>query len=86
MSYRSTPLQNGYSPAELLMSRKLHTNVPISKVLKKPVVPDMFTVREREEDLKSRQDSIIVTRQKNCQLWLPTQETEAIVEEQIALI
>ena len=56
MSYRrSTPLQNGYSPAELLMSRKLRTNVPMSKVQRKPVVPDMFTVREREEDLKSRQ-------------------------------
>ena len=26
--YRSTPLSNGYLPAELLMNRKLRTNVP----------------------------------------------------------
>ena len=28
--YRSTPLQNGYSPAELLMNRKLRTTIPMS--------------------------------------------------------
>ena len=93
MSYRSTPLQNGYSPAELLMSSKLCTNVPISKVQRKPVVPDMFTVREREEDLKSRQKKGFDNRHKTKELsalsygevvWLPSQETEAIVEEQIA--
>lgn len=27
--YRSTPLANGYSPAELLMSRKLRTKLPV---------------------------------------------------------
>ena len=29
LSYCATPLRNGYSPAELLMGRKLHTTVPI---------------------------------------------------------
>ena len=29
MNYRSTPLKNGYSPAELLMGRKIRTKVPI---------------------------------------------------------
>ncbi len=28
LAYRSTPLENGYSPAELLMGRKLRSNVP----------------------------------------------------------
>ena len=28
LSYRSTPLQNGISPAELLMGRKLRTRLP----------------------------------------------------------
>ena len=28
MSYRATPLQNGFSPSELLMSRRLRTTVP----------------------------------------------------------
>ena len=30
MAYRSTPLEVGYSPSELLMSRRLRTTVPIS--------------------------------------------------------
>ena len=28
LSYRTTPLKNGFSPAELLMGRKLRTNLP----------------------------------------------------------
>lgn len=28
LAYRSTPLEVGYSPAELLMSRRLRTTVP----------------------------------------------------------
>ena len=28
LTYRSTPLENGYSPAELLMGRKLRTTIP----------------------------------------------------------
>ena len=31
MAYRTTPLENGYSPAELLMGRKVRTTVPITK-------------------------------------------------------
>ena len=31
LAYRSTPLSNGYSPAELLMNRKLRMNVPSSR-------------------------------------------------------
>ncbi|UYV82464.1 K02A2.6-like [Cordylochernes scorpioides] len=30
LEYRSTPLENGYSPAELLMGRKLRTTLPIA--------------------------------------------------------
>ena len=30
MAYRTTPLENGYSPAELLMGRKVRTTVPIT--------------------------------------------------------
>lgn len=29
MSYRATPLENGYSPAEMLFGRKLRTTVPM---------------------------------------------------------
>ena len=29
LAYRSTPLENGYSPAELLMGRKIRSTVPV---------------------------------------------------------
>ena len=49
LSYRSTPLQNGYCPSELLMSRKLRTVVPISREQRKPQVPDTETLKAREK-------------------------------------
>ena len=50
LAYRSTPLSNGYSPAELLMNRKLRTNVPSSREAQKPHVPDRKLVVEMEEE------------------------------------
>ena len=49
LSYRSTPLRNGFSPAELLMSRKLRTTIPIIPAELKPKVPDLASLAEREE-------------------------------------
>ena len=57
LSYRATPLQNGLSPSELLMSRKLRTTVPVTRELLRPKVPDPESLREREEKLKTRQQS-----------------------------
>ena len=37
LSYRSTPLENGFSPSELLMGRKLRTNLP---TLPKNLIPN----------------------------------------------
>ena len=36
LAYHTSPLENGYSPAELLMGRKLRTTVPI---ISKQLVP-----------------------------------------------
>ena len=36
LSYRTTPLQNGYSPAELLMGRRLRTTVPVLRSYSTP--------------------------------------------------
>ena len=49
LAYRSTPLQNGYSPAELLMSRKLRTTVPQVPANLQPALIDEKKVRERED-------------------------------------
>ena len=45
LSYRSTQLPNRYSPAELLMARKLRTNVPIVQELI-PKLPDLTSLSE----------------------------------------
>ena len=55
LSYRSTPLQNSYTPAELLMNRKLRTTVPMTREQRKPKVPDQQSLKAREEEIKSNQ-------------------------------
>ena len=56
LSYNSTPLKNGYSPAELLMGRKLRTTVPISPVNLAPKLPnhDELISFERKERKKQK--------------------------------
>jgi len=55
LSYRATPLQNGYSPSELLMCRILRTTVPSTRSQRVPKVPDAVSLRAKDERLKSRQ-------------------------------
>ena len=45
LAYRTTPLQNGYSPSELLMNWKLRTVVPITREQRKPKVPDVVSLK-----------------------------------------
>ena len=49
LSYRTTPLSNGYSPAELLMSRRLRTKVPVLPSTLDSKTPQLTLLREREE-------------------------------------
>ncbi|UYV79257.1 K02A2.6-like, partial [Cordylochernes scorpioides] len=60
LEYRSTPLENGYSPAELLMGRKLRTTLPIAPDNLNPGLVDSQTLKRKEErrrkDMKSRYD------------------------------
>ena len=49
LAYRNTPLHLGYSPAQLLMSRRLRTSVPTIRSLREPVVPDQFTVSQQDK-------------------------------------
>ncbi|UYV70227.1 hypothetical protein LAZ67_7002242 [Cordylochernes scorpioides] len=56
----STPLENGYSPAELLMGRKLRTTLPIAPENLNPKLVDSQTLKRKEgrrrKDMKSRYD------------------------------
>ena len=54
LTYRSTPLEQGYSPAELL-SRRIRTTVPAMPSLYKPKVPDEESLRDKDKSLKERQ-------------------------------
>ena len=54
LTYRDTPLENGYSPAELLMSRKLSTNLPIKLSQLKPKLLDSEEVKDKERRFKER--------------------------------
>ena len=93
LAYRSTPLQNGFSPAELLMSRKLRTVVPITREQRTPKVPEIETLRAREKQLKDRQKQNFDKRHGVRDLpqllpgdlvWMSDRETEAVVEEEVA--
>ena len=46
LSFRSTPLNCGFSPSELLISRKLRTNIPMTRELWKPFMPDTTLLTE----------------------------------------
>ena len=52
MTYRATPLECGYSPAELLKIRK---NIPIPQKQLSPEVLMMSTLQQKEEAIKKRQ-------------------------------
>ncbi|UYV60827.1 K02A2.6-like [Cordylochernes scorpioides] len=60
LEYRSTSLENGYSPAELLMGRKLRTTLPIAPENLNPRLVDSQTLKRKEgrrrKDMKSRYD------------------------------
>jgi len=55
LAYRSTPLEVGYSPSQLLMSRCLRTTVPIIERQRKPHIPDFSAVAARDGRAKKRQ-------------------------------
>ena len=55
LAYRLTPLEIGYRPSELLMSRKLCTTVPMTEDQRKPKTPDFSVVAVKDKRLKTRQ-------------------------------
>lgn len=53
--YRSTPTSSGYSPSELLMSRKLKSNLPMVPSMLVPKVVDRKKFRKGEEERRRKQ-------------------------------
>lgn len=79
LAYRSTPLSNGYSPAELLMGRKLKTLLPtIPSNLNSSFGRDVI---EKEEIMKSKQRENYNKRHKAVNLReLETQERVWVID------
>ena len=93
LAYRSTPLENGYSPAELLMGRKLKTTIPIIPVVLQPKLPNHSTLRKKEDEIRKRQQKNFDRRHKAKTLepllpgetvWIPDHSTTGIVTNEIA--
>ena len=53
--YRNSPLLNGYSPAQLLMGRRLRDNIQVLPSLLTPKTPDQQRVRAKERSHKQAQ-------------------------------
>lgn len=54
LAYRATPIANGYSPAELLMGRRLRIPVPQHPSLLDPELPDGTVVAEKEREKRGK--------------------------------
>lgn len=92
LAYRTTPLEVGYSPSQLLMSRALRTTVPSTRKQREPRVPDTMTVRAKDQQLKARQKKNFDRHHGVRELsplgpgdtvWIPDRSSEAQVSDQV---
>ena len=92
LTYRSTPLPNGFSPSELLMSRVLRSSVPTTVAQRRPRLLDIDLLREKEEQLKNRQKENfdkhhgarrLPALSPGDKVWIPDQEMEGNVVDEV---
>ncbi|KAL0148076.1 hypothetical protein M9458_056616 [Cirrhinus mrigala] len=88
LTYRATPLENGYSPAQLLMGRALRTTIPQLPTVLNPRWPKIKGFRKSERRAKEKQRCrydmhyrarplpILQPRQR---VWLPREESQGTV-------
>ena len=90
LAYRSTPLENGHSPAELLMGRKLRTTLSVVEEQLKPSLPNEKAVRRKEKMMKQRMKRNYDWRHDPKELkglqpgdivWIPENKQEGTVME-----
>ncbi|GBM21329.1 hypothetical protein AVEN_149902-1 [Araneus ventricosus] len=49
MAYRTTPLENGFSPSEMLMGRRINTTLPVAKTQLQPYSVNKKVLEAKEE-------------------------------------
>ena len=88
LEYRSTPVTCGYSPAELLMNRKLRSSVPIPPVKLQPSIPDYAQLKKKDEMKTKQQEENFNVHHRAKELtplntgdtvWITDQQTEGTV-------
>lgn len=55
LDYRSTPLENGYSPAQLLMGRNLRNSIPVLPNQLNPKLPKTTQLKKKEKERREKQ-------------------------------
>ena len=92
LAYRTTPLEVGYSPSELLMSRTLRSTVPTTRHQRAPRTPNIEKVRAKDREIKARQklnfDShhgvrTLPSLQPGDSVWLPDRQAQGEVREEV---
>jgi transposase InsO family protein len=91
LMYRNSPLENGYSPAQLSMGRRLKTRVPCPPSSLIPQTPDASALRKKEQHYRERMKKTYDRRHRVVQpesivpgnvVWIPDLEkTGTVVRE-----
>ena len=92
LTYRSTPLEVGYSPSQLLMGRILRSTVPTTRDQRAPQIPDPDTVHAKDANAKAQQkvnyDShhgvrLLPSLSPGVSVWMSDRQTEATVDREV---
>ena len=81
LSHRTSPLKNGFSPAQLLMGRQLRSTVPSSPTILHPCIPDLDSMRAADERAKLRQKENFDKRHRVRLLPIRTQGEEVYITD-----
>ena len=90
LTYRSTPLSSGFSPAELLMNHRLRANLPIVQSQLQSSVSDFSLLKAKEGEKKRNQKRVFDSRHAvqdldplfpGDEVWIPDHKTTGHVIE-----
>jgi transposase InsO family protein len=93
LTYRSTPLQNGLSPSELLMGRRLRTQLPVLPRNLQPQSHDLKSLRDKEDTYRQNQECNFNKRHRakdlpilnpGDQVWIRDQKRDGQIVDQTA--
>ena len=92
LAYRNTPLENGYSPAELSMFRSLRTKVPVIPSELAVKIPSKDKINMKEENSRIKQTLVFNSRRaarplpelkQGEEVWISNRQETGIVENQV---